>query len=95
MVRESEPPQPFYSEEFKEWADFVLLRDFNMEQDDITQTNCCNVFRHLVRESETSDEESDSDWIELYIQESYTNMSNNNISSTQCKWHEKPNGILH
>ena len=57
MVRESETPPPFYSQEFEEWADFVLLRDFHMEQKDITQSDCCDIFQHLIRESETSDEE--------------------------------------
>ena len=55
MVHKSETPPPFYSQEF-ELADFVLLRNFNMEQRDITQNDCCDIFRHLIRESETSDE---------------------------------------
>ena len=61
MICESEPQQPFCSEEFMEWTDFVLGH-FNMEQD---------IVRHSVRESETSHEETDGDWIELFIQESY------------------------
>lgn len=51
MICESEPQQPFCSEEFMEWTDFVLGH-FNMEQD---------IVRHSVRESETSHEETDGD----------------------------------
>ena len=52
MVSESEPPAPFYSEQFKEWADYVMMRDFHMNQVDITQSNCRDVYLHLLEEAE-------------------------------------------
>lgn len=55
MVNESEQPKPFYSNEFQEWADFVLQRDFNMRREDITQAVCRDMYLHLLSESLTSD----------------------------------------
>ena len=48
MFTESESPSPFYSEEFKEWADYVIHHELNMTQEDITQTSCRNVYLHLI-----------------------------------------------
>ena len=52
MVGESEPPASFYLEQFKEWADYVMMRDFHMNQVDITQSNCRDVYLHLLEEAE-------------------------------------------
>ena len=51
MVSESEPPASFYSAQLKEWADYVIMRDFHMNQADITQSNCCDVYLHLLEEA--------------------------------------------
>ena len=52
MLNESQLSAPFYSDEFKEWANYVIMRDFNINQVDITQDNCCDVYLHLIDEAE-------------------------------------------
>lgn len=52
MVSESEPPASFYSDEFKEWADYVIMRDFYINQAGITHSNCRDVYLHLLGEAE-------------------------------------------
>ena len=48
MVSESDSPPPFYSEEFKEWADFILQEELEMTQEDITQGSCRGVYLYLI-----------------------------------------------
>ena len=52
MVSESEPPASFYSDEFKEWADYVIMREFHINQAGITHSNCRDVYLHLLGEAE-------------------------------------------
>ena len=48
MVSESQSSPPFYSNEFKEWADFILREELGMTQEDITQTSCRGVYLYLA-----------------------------------------------
>ena len=58
MINESEAPGMFYSNEFKEWADYVIQEDFNMDQDCITLRNCRDLYLHLLSISQSSDSDS-------------------------------------
>ena len=44
----SESPTPFYPKIFQLWADTVLRVDFDMDQQDISQSFCLSLYRHLV-----------------------------------------------
>lgn len=52
MLNESEKPASFYSDQFKEWADYIILRDRHITQEQITQTNFRDIYLHLVEEAE-------------------------------------------
>ena len=44
---ESEPPSPFYSEDFKESADY-FLEQIGMKQEDIAPSTCKDVYIYLM-----------------------------------------------
>ena len=44
---ESESPRPFLPTEFEEWADEILLNDFNMERSDVVAPQVRNLYMHL------------------------------------------------
>ena len=48
FLDESVEPQPFYSDEFKEWADDILEEDFDLIQEQITSLICKELYLYLV-----------------------------------------------
>lgn len=48
MLVESEDPEPFYTDNFKEWADENIQQEFGFTQEAITFTNCIDVYMYLV-----------------------------------------------
>ena len=48
FLDESVEPQPFYPDEFKEWADDILEEDFDLIQEQITSLICKELYLYLV-----------------------------------------------
>ena len=47
FLDETVEPQPFYPDEFKEWADDII-EDFNLTQEQITSLLCKELYLYLV-----------------------------------------------